>query len=92
MPLNKKNENSNWHIYIIEASDGSFYTGITTDIDRRFAEHASGKNGAKFFNGKQPVKVCYREGGHDRSSASKREAEIKKMTRAQKEEFLGQVK
>jgi len=73
----------NWHVYIIESYDQSFYTGITTDIDRRFEQHAEGK-GAKYFNGRNPVKVVFREDGHTRSSASKREAEIKKLTKKDK--------
>ena len=78
-----------WSVYIIEASDASLYTGITTDVDRRFEEHASGKKGAKFFNGRKPVKVVYRENDHSRSSASKREAEIKKLSRLDKKTLIG---
>ena len=70
---------------MIEASDRSYYTGITTDVDRRFSEHGSSALGAKYFNGRSPVKVIYREPGHSRSSASRREYEIKKLSRRQKE-------
>jgi len=73
-----------WSLYIIEASDASLYTGITTDVERRFDEHLNGPGGAKFFNGRDPVRVVYREDGHTRSSASRREMEIKQMTRLQK--------
>ena len=75
--------NSGWQVYIIEASDSKLYTGITTDIEQRWLLHSSGK-GAKFFRGRQPKKICYLENNHDKSSASKREAEIKKMTRVEK--------
>ena len=78
----------NWSVYIIESDDKSFYTGITTDVERRFAEHREGPLGAKFFSGRAPLRIVYRENGHTRSSASKREAEIKKMTRLQKQSFL----
>ena len=81
-------KNKNWSVYIIQASDKSFYTGITTNIDRRFSEHLSGKGGAKYFNGRTPVKVIYSENNHDRSSASKREASIKSMTRSQKKQLI----
>jgi putative endonuclease len=74
---------SNWQVYIIKASDSKLYTGITTDIKERWRLHASGK-GAKFFRGRQPEKICYLENNHNKSSASKREAEIKKMSRAEK--------
>ena len=77
-----------WKLYIIEASDSSLYTGITTDIERRFEEHAQGQKGAKYFNGRHPLGVVYHEDGHSRSSASRREAEIKKMSRAQKHELI----
>ncbi len=73
-----------WSLYIIEASDASLYTGITTDVERRFEEHLNCQRGAKYFNGRTPVKVVYREDGHTRSSASRREAEIKKLSRQAK--------
>ena len=73
----------NWQVYIIVCTDNSLYTGITTDIERRFREHA-GVQGAKYFRGRTPDKVVYLEGGHSRSTASKREAAIKKLLRADK--------
>lgn len=73
----------NWKVYMILCSDNSFYTGITTDIDRRFRQHAAGE-GAKYFRGRQPVKVAFLEDGHSRSSASRREVQIKSMNRADK--------
>ncbi len=79
-----------WSLYIIETNDNSYYTGITTDVERRFAEHAIGKQGAKYFNGRTPVSVVYREDGHTRSSASKREAEIKKLSHREKEQLINQ--
>jgi putative endonuclease len=78
----------NWSIYIIEASDGSLYTGVTTDIERRFGEHRQGRRGARFFNGRQPLRVVYREHGHSRSSACRREAEIKKLSRGEKQQLI----
>ncbi len=72
-----------WHVYIILCSDHTLYTGITTHVQRRFGQHATG-TGAKYFRGRQPLRLVYLEGGHTRSSASMREAEIKGMTRAEK--------
>jgi len=69
----------NWQVYIILCSDDSLYTGITTDAARRYAEHASGR-GAKYFRGRLPRRLAYLESGHDRSSASRREAEIKRLS------------
>ena len=77
----------NWSVYIIEADDQSYYTGITIDIKKRFQQHLDGV-GAKYFNGRSPVKVVYIEDGHTRSSASKLEARIKRMSRAEKEKLV----
>ncbi len=81
----------NWSLYIIEASDTSLYTGITTDVERRFTEHLQGPRGARFFNGRKPLKIVYREDGHDRVSASRREAEIKKLKRSAKQLLISQA-
>lgn len=78
----------NWSLYIIEASDASLYTGITTDVERRFAEHAARRRGARYFSGRDPVKIVYREDGHSRSSATRREAEIKKLSRRAKMKLI----
>jgi putative endonuclease len=68
----------NWQVYIILCKDNSLYTGITTAAQRRFAEHLAG-TGAKYFRGHSPLRLVYLEDGHNRSSASRREAEIKKL-------------
>ena len=81
-----------WSLYIIEASDASLYTGITTDVERRFDEHLNCQKGAKYFNGRNPVRIVYREEGHDRSSASRREAEIKKLSRSEKQRLISSQK
>lgn len=73
----------NWQVYMILCSDDTFYTGITTDLQRRFNQHAAG-TGAKYFRGRQPLQVIYQESGHSRSTASRRELEIKNLTRAEK--------
>jgi putative endonuclease len=78
----------NWFVYIIRSDDDSLYTGVTTDVARRFDEHADGPRGARYFNGRKPVEVVYTEQGHTRSSASRREAEIKKMSRQDKIKLL----
>jgi len=72
----------NWQVYIMLCSDNTLYTGITTDIDRRFRQHAQG-SGAKYFQDRQPLQVVYLENNHSRSSASSREAQIKAVGRAQ---------
>ena len=79
---------NHWCVYIIESSDQRYYTGISTDIKRRWQEHLAGKKGAKFFSGRKPVQLLYLESGHSRSTASKREAAIKKLSRAEKEVLI----
>lgn len=73
----------NWQVYIILCSDNTLYTGITTDLQRRFGQHASGR-GAKYFRGRQPVQIIYQESGHTRSTAGTRERKIKELARAEK--------
>ena len=79
---------SNKHyIYIVECADGTFYTGYTTDIERRLEEHNSGV-GAKYTRGRYPVKLKYQETFKSRSKAQKREYQIKQLPRRKKEELF----
>lgn len=73
-------------VYMLECSDGSLYTGWTTDLEARVATHNSGE-GAKYTRSRRPVKLVYFEELPDKSSALKREAAIKKLTRAKKIEL-----
>ena len=78
-----------WFVYMILTEKKRFYTGIATDVERRFIEHLSdSKKGAKFFRSDRPVVVVYCEECANRSMASKRESHIKKMTRVQKEALI----
>ena len=81
----------NWQVYIILCSDDSLYTGITTDLQRRFDQHAAGR-GAKYFRGRQPQQIVYKESGLTRSSASSREREIKNLERSGKLDLISSVK
>lgn len=81
-------ECTNWSVYIILASDNTYYTGITTDMDRRWQQHLN-KKGAKFFRGRKPVKIVRQEYGFNRSTASQREAAIKKLSRKEKILLIG---
>ena len=76
-----------WKHYVLKCSDGSFYSGSTTDMNRRQYEHNQGK-GAKYTRSRLPVSIVYFEVYSDRSSAQKAEAAFKKLSRKQKEEFL----
>ncbi len=72
-----------YFVYLIECKDGSLYTGITTNVERRFREHKNGIGG-HYTSSKKVVRVVYVEKRSNRSSALKREAEIKNWTRQQK--------
>ncbi len=79
-----------YFVYILECEDGSLYTGITTDIERRFAEHKAG-TGGRYTRANGAVRIVYAEKHSNRSSASKREAEIKKWPREKKLALLNQT-
>ncbi|WP_425424919.1 GIY-YIG nuclease family protein [Shewanella insulae] len=74
-----------WSLYMIRCANGHLYTGITTDIDRRFKEHSdNGHKTAKYLRGKGPLTLVYRERVGSRSDALKREIAVKRLTKAQK--------
>ena len=74
-----------YYVYMVKCADDTLYTGIATELDRRIEEHNASDKGAKYTRVRRPVKLVYSEKYPDRSSASKREYEIKKkMTRAEK--------
>lgn len=74
-----------YYVYMVKCADDTLYTGIATELDRRIEEHNASDKGAKYTRVRRPVELVYSEKYPDRSSASKREYEIKKkMTRAEK--------
>jgi putative endonuclease len=73
-----------WYLYIVQCSDGTLYTGITTNIARRLDEHNNKKSGAKYTKSRRPVVLVYRETYATRSEAQKAEYQIKRLTRRQK--------
>lgn len=75
---------NSWFVYIIEAENGYFYTGITTDLKRRLSEHKSDRGGARFFHTSAAKQLVFSEQHSGRSSASKREVAIKKLSRKEK--------
>lgn len=79
------------YCYIVECTDGTFYTGWTTDPERRVAQHNKGV-GAKYTSTRRPVKLVYLEEQPDRVSALKRELAIKRMKREQKNKLAGEWK
>ena len=73
-----------WFVYILECADQSLYTGITTDLQRRLDEHNGSKLGARYTRSRRPVSLLHHESCADRSSATQRELEIKRLSRQQK--------
>ena len=76
-----------WKLYILRCSDGTLYTGITTDVEKRFAAHSAGK-GAKYTRGRGPLELVYSEDCGDHSAALKRELEIKALPREEKMKLI----
>lgn len=75
---------NSWFVYMINATDNSLYTGITTDINRRWHEHRETNKGAKYFRGRKPKELLYVALEKDRSSATKEEMRIKKLNKSEK--------
>lgn len=71
---------TSWHLYILECCDGTLYTGITSNLERRLRQHNSGV-ASKYTRARKPVKMVYAEPCKDRSEASKREIQVKKLNR-----------
>ncbi len=82
------NPESNWFVYMLRCADDTLYTGVTTDLARRVQEH-NGKGakdrGAKYTKARRPVKVWYQEAVIGRSAAQKREAQLRKLSKVEKE-------
>lgn len=76
-----------WFVYILRCSDGTLYTGVTDDVQRRLAAHRAGK-GAKYTRGRGPLELVYTQEQPDKSTALRREFQIKKLTRPQKERLI----
>ena len=83
--MNKQTDvaGTDWFVYIIETNSGTLYTGITTDVERRFNEHVTGK-GAKYLRGKGPLTLRLSYACCDRSVASQLECKVKQLSRSEK--------
>ena len=76
-----------WHVYILRCNDGSLYTGITNDLQKRVDSHNDG-NGSKYIRSRRPVKLVYKEQFSTKSEALKREIEIKNFSRESKKRLI----
>jgi len=72
-----------WTVYLLRCRDGSLYTGITTDLERRLARHRAGTASA-YTRARRPVRLVYRESQPDRPAALRREAALRRLSRAEK--------
>ena len=80
--------NAPWFVYFLRCNDNSLYAGITTNIERRLHQHNHTKLGAKYTRAKRPVTLTYIEIAADKSTASKREYQLRKLTKIQKEQLV----
>ena len=81
-----------WFVYMIRCSDDSLYTGMTKDVERRVAEHNKDDVlGARYTRTRRPMKLVYQEGLNTRSKAAKREGEIKRLRRKEKEVLISSL-
>lgn len=76
-----------WYLYILRCGDGTLYTGITNDVEKRLETHRAGK-GAKYTRGRNPLTLVYREECGTHSDALRREWAVKQLTREQKEKLI----
>lgn len=77
-----------WFVYILRCADDSLYTGVTTDVIRRVDEHNAKKSVTRYTRARQPVAVVYQETAESRSEACKREAQLKKLKKVDKEALV----
>lgn len=75
--------NTSWFVYLVRCRDGSLYTGIAKDVDRRVARHNAG-TGSRYTRSRRPVRLVYRESADGHGAALRREAAIKRLTRREK--------
>ncbi|MFC1837718.1 GIY-YIG nuclease family protein [Thermodesulfobacteriota bacterium] len=81
-----------WLVYMIRCSDGTLYTGITKDIEKRIEAHNSGKNGARYTRSRRPVTLVYAEQVESKSTAARLEHQIKRLSRSKKEKMITEKK
>jgi putative endonuclease len=79
---------NSYTLYILQCADGTLYTGITTDMKRRLAEHNSSLLGAKYTRARRPVTLVYQKTYENRSAASVEESRVKQLSRAEKLELI----
>ena len=86
--MTELNKTTTWWVYFLRCNDNSLYAGVTTDIHRRVKEHNNSKLGAKYTRARRPVSLVYLEEANNKSSACKREYQIRHLTKAKKEQLV----
>ncbi len=86
-----------WYVYMLRCADGTLYTGVTTDLERRVSEHngltkTANAKGAKYTKARRPVALVYYEEVEDRSAAQGREAALRKLTHPEKQKLVTEIK
>jgi putative endonuclease len=84
----EKPEDDIWYVYMVRCSDGTLYTGITNNLEKRIEAHNSEKDGARYTRSRRPVKLVYAEQAGSRSAAAKLEYQLKKLPLSKKKEFV----
>ncbi len=80
---------ADWYLYLIRCRDGTLYTGISTDVDRRFAQHqGAGNAGSRYLKGRGPLNLVFQENLGSKSLALKVECRVKRMPKARKEKLI----
>ena len=77
-----------WYVYVVRTRDGALYTGVTTDVARRIAEHRAGGRGARSLRGREPLEIVYRRRLGERSLALRVEWRLKRRPRSDKLEIV----
>src|SRR5437773_902140 len=77
-----------WHVYVVRTREGALYTGVTTDVARRIAEHRAGGRGARYLRGREPLEIVYRRKVGERGLALRVERRLKRRRRADKLEIV----
>ena len=84
--------NSSWHVYMVRCSDGTLYTGITNNLEKRIEAHNSEKNGARYTRSRRPVELVYSEQAGSQAAAARLEYRLKKLPLAKKKGLVEDIK
>ena len=81
-------DDDNWYVYMVRCNDGTLYTGITNDLEKRVDAHNSGKDGARYTRSRRPVELVYSQQVESKSAAAKLEYQFKKLPRSKKKKLI----